>query len=516
MDPSPSSSAPPPPRACLASLPLELIKQIVAEVNEQDNAAFSITWATHAEGSAYGPRRPVPGKGDPLPTRREDPGIDTVWSYWYGMGIVALSYVDKQLRALALPHLVETMSIKQTTRPFALDELHRSPIASLIRKLDFRDDDEEPSLLGTVAVLHALDRVDELELGAETSTRLQSDVGTTGALLAERGLVRQAFATLAPRLKTLEIHPHDWDGACDLLKLLSSPAALRVLRVETFENPFERDLQAIRTLLASLAVEELVIGDMTQDWDEEHGETAPQTIDASWAGFKMPTVTRFTFRCCSPLPDGFLKLVAQSFPNLEHLSLAIMDATAEQSEPTRGLSPQHLPHLRTITLDWALAASPAFFQRLFHSLPSSPVATLSLRDSSPLDSTTATSTLKSAFPSAVAFPPTLRHIILPFHPLPSSSDPDPPSAWAQERGVRLSFGEPLSDWRDVRPERSRSYGSVISEAEVLDTLHDSTREALKWGLERAAALRRVGDEAGLLELEAICGSLRERRYIEKT
>ncbi|BGP40966.1 hypothetical protein JCM10449v2_004931 [Rhodotorula kratochvilovae] len=512
MDPSPSSSAPPPPRASLALLPLELVKQIVAEVNEQDNERLSFTRAAHAEPSAYGPRRAPPHEQDlrPAPV---DTGVRAVWSYWYGRGISALSYVNKQLRAFALPHLVEEMSIKQTTKPFALDELHRSPLARLIRKLDFRDDADEPSLLSAAAVIRALDHADELNLGFEYGLLLQPKVATAGAAAAQSILVRQAFASLAPRLKALEIETLDWDDAVNLVKLLSSPSALRILQVDNYKSPFEDDHGDARALLAGLSIQELVISHSKDYWDEADADVVPQKVDASWAGFKMPTVTRFTFSCNCPLPNGFLKLVAHAFPNLEHLSLSIMDATDQQIEPTRGLSPQHLPRLRIVTLERSLAMSPSFVHRLFQSLPSSPVSTLSLRDSSAFTGTSAASILAHIFPSDSPFPTTLRHINLPFHEPPTSSDPDNPMAWAQDRNVRLSFNETPTYWRANRP--GRPPGGVLRGTEMLDALHDLARSTFEWGFEHAAALRRVGDEAGLFELEAICGSLRERRYIEK-
>ncbi|BGP49117.1 hypothetical protein JCM10450v2_004996 [Rhodotorula kratochvilovae] len=98
MDPPPSSSAPPPPRASFASLPLELLKQVVAEVREQykEHADIGVDHASHST-SAYGPREDEEEDERPLRRTETMEGVDVRWSYWYGPYGSMLSHNESEL-----------------------------------------------------------------------------------------------------------------------------------------------------------------------------------------------------------------------------------------------------------------------------------------------------------------------------------------------------------------------------------------------------------------------------------
>ncbi|BGP49108.1 hypothetical protein JCM10450v2_004987 [Rhodotorula kratochvilovae] len=276
MDPPSPSSAPPPPRASFASLPLELVKQIVALVHKQDKQYRNVVRAPHAEPSAYGRRRFAPEKQEKR-IARVSRGVDTVWSYWYGHGISALSYVNKKLRSLSLPYLIETISTKQASALFTLPALSLPRLAGMVRHVDLENKWTNSSLAGA-AILH-IQSVKQLTLGFQNAGDLVVDYHSAPADQAQRALLRHAFASLAPRLKLLEISAVDCTTAISVINLVACPTSLRVLRIECFDAPFEN--VDFRRALSRLSLKELGVKSCR---DSVSAGVVPSDIHASWIG----------------------------------------------------------------------------------------------------------------------------------------------------------------------------------------------------------------------------------------
>ncbi|BGP49116.1 hypothetical protein JCM10450v2_004995 [Rhodotorula kratochvilovae] len=482
MDPSSSSSAPPPPRASFGSLPLELVKQVVAEEK--------VDTRIHA-------------------------GVDVVWSYWYGRGISALSFVDKRLRSLALPHLVESINTKQASALCTFPGLSTSPIASMVRRVNFENDWLDFGQIA-VAVLH-LKAVTELKLSYFNVCDIVDDGhGLDAAEQAQRILLRHAFATLAPRLEVLEVSLIGYDATVALLDLVTCPSVLRVLRVSYDGTPFSDNLVKLRSALANLTLEELDIADTIEFFEDE---VAPDTIHVSWiGGLSMPTLKSFSFEANYPLPERFLEFVESAFPNLTSLGLTLSDLTMAQPplEGTRGLSPLLLPHLQRLALADTVATHPSFVHRALQCLAASPLSTLVIQ-SHPAAPSQLLSTLDSLFPPSLTLPATLARLHFPSYSLIGHWDRDETArlaAFATRRGVSVMIPRPTR--RSVRlnaaaDARRAGYAGL----NAVNELQASARGLLRWALDRVDTTGRVGDVVGLAEMNAVCAPLMGRRNIEE-
>ncbi|BGP40988.1 hypothetical protein JCM10450v2_004994 [Rhodotorula kratochvilovae] len=516
MHPSPFSSAPPHLGALFASLPLELVKQIVAEVHEQDKpGVYPFKREHYTYPSAYGPQTAPPA----TPSYYREPQT-TTWSYWYGRGVLALSCVDRRLRSLALPHLFETVTTKQLSAPYAIRVLPRSAVADMVRHVCLVDTSlPVPPVLHAAPALRWLTRATELTVGeaackalgraAYAETELGADV--------ENALVAQAFHAFAERVETLAIGRARNSTLIHLIELLSGPK-LKKLRLGSYSNVWAQNLPNLRAALAELNITHLAVWDDEESWDEDDERPVPEKVDASWfGGFCMPALTSFSFETLHPLTERFLEMVAQAFPNLERLILDVADETyaAPAIDPTRGISNQNLPHLRHLTLRGIVGTCPAFGQRLLDAVAGSPVTTLvlELAVTAPI---LPFSTLDTIFPSAYPLPPTLRTIALVRDdsavPLHRCTEPDV-VAWTEARGVTVN----VEPWRqrpsDPSPARRALHANSFAEAERM--LQASARDSLEWALARVDALARTGDTEALHELTAACEALRERKIIEE-
>ncbi|BGP40982.1 hypothetical protein JCM10449v2_004947 [Rhodotorula kratochvilovae] len=512
MNPAPSSSAGRRPRASLASLPTELLKQIVAEVNKQDKAFAGVERAPHSQPSAYGPRLHAPANDEgKRRDRRTYTGVDVVWSYWHGRGTSALSYVNKKLRSLALPFLFDTVTSKQACSSLAGAALSGSSVPRMVRYLDCYSDWTDWAQAAATAL--RLQGVKELTLGDENSAALLEPSEDSAACT----ILRHAFANLAHHIEVLDFFPLNYNVATDLLDLLTCPSALHVLRITASGNPLVTNLAKFRGGLSGLSLEKLDITDSHDSWTHDD-EADPPEVDATWFGaFSLPTVKTSGFTAERPPPERppperFLEFVAHAFPNLEHLRISINGHSLLHSpaEPTRGLSAQVLPHLEHLTLGDNHATDLLFAHFILRSSPSMSGHPPNLL-----------AKLKGLFPPDFRLPPTLRRIHCdtqsPSRPGNAAEDAAL-VAWAAHCGVQVPFQsarrtEPLGYVRHARIERMLQ--ARRREKGARAAVRDATRSALQWALKRVDSLARARDVAGLLELDEACRPLMERWSIEE-
>ncbi|BGP40967.1 hypothetical protein JCM10449v2_004932 [Rhodotorula kratochvilovae] len=495
MDPSPSSSAPPPPRASFASLPLELVKQIVAEVHEQDKQLSSGQRIKDAGSSAYGPRRELVG---PTVAQLEE-GATVMWSYWYGRGTVALSYVSKKLRELALPFLVETITTNQLASPFALTELPDLPMASMIRRLDLSKPEDNMRLDSfsiCAAALHALTNVETVTIGPAMCQAMHC-IWEQHDAAAQATLARRAFARLAPHLTTLAVRAHTLGGIEDVVRSLTVPSVLRHLSWTAANNLFVLPFAFSGQFLMEHTLETLSVNEST--YAPSSRQRGEEDVHSTWFdGFYMPSIKSFTYSSKAPLPARFF--------DRRH---------CVGSDGHRGVSLQHLPHLRTITLAGNLSVSPTFLKVTLHSLPSSPLESIIIVH--PLQDT-ALETLAWLFPATLPLPPSLRSIFNTAR-VPSPVEEVPYAALASGRvdhAVRVVLGREAPTVRyqreiAVAQARRRDGDDAGARAVLLA----SAREALREAEERVEALDRMCDTGGLLELVRMMRPLRERQGLDE-
>ncbi|BGP40978.1 hypothetical protein JCM10450v2_004983 [Rhodotorula kratochvilovae] len=506
MDPSPTSSAPAPPRASFASLPLELVKQIVAEVNEQDKAYLGVKRARHGEPSAYGPRRCAVDKEDEHP-EPIDAGVDVVWSYWYGRGISALSFVNKQLRAVALPSLVETVTMTQLTKPVAAYLLAPSHFGPLVRHVDLRQSASSSAFFAAIPILHSVSNLETLSIARRTIDRLLYDNNDDGRLQLEVGV----FAAIAHRVQSLTLQDVMNAHNALVIPLVCRRETLRHLVINAYFLPFAEPDSELRDELSRLKLEKLDIADhgFSNDPDDP-----PDEVDPAWfAAFSIPTLTTFRLAVSCALPANLLEFLASAFPNLEHLKLTFSN-DGELCVDGR-VPPAAFPHLRSVTLHnrdpdpqaralstyiRALAASP--------SLERNTVATRAVDPVAQLD---------NALRPLPSFAPALRAFVLDFtvRAVPPSADE---RLEAEDVAQRIGLPVVVVD-RAVRvPELLLEFEDKLEHrpgGDVVFPAQAEIDETLAWASQRAGALARARDGAALRELAEAVKPLAQRRFLEE-
>ncbi|GAA5876917.1 hypothetical protein JCM8547_006310 [Rhodosporidiobolus lusitaniae] len=124
-----------PPRSSLFSrLPLELVARIVELVQHQDEAMRNSE--IHIGEPLKRPPRGVSWADAKLDSSR---AVDITRGYWpteYGKGVLRLSRVNKALRALCIPYIMKTVTVRQLSRPtFQTAILANTPLLALVKEV---------------------------------------------------------------------------------------------------------------------------------------------------------------------------------------------------------------------------------------------------------------------------------------------------------------------------------------------------------------------------------------------
>ncbi|BGP40980.1 hypothetical protein JCM10450v2_004985 [Rhodotorula kratochvilovae] len=515
MNPSPSSSAPPPPRASFASLPLELVKQIVAEVHEQDKAWANVQRAVHAEPSAYGPRRPPPAEQEKR-AQRADVGVDAVWSYWYRRGVAALSYVDKRTRSLTLPYLVGTITNKQLGKTFANYVLGGSPLAAHVRQVEFLYDAPSEKIRTMIPVLYVLPNLRALSFDFFNFAALAYPDAHVDEPDNWYDMVSAVLGAVAPRIEELEVEPDGTDGLPSVLSMISRPGALRDLRLRVGELPFcVDDQEGARGALEELSLRSFTVIDIS-DSDVIAPHHVVDPVHPNWLNrFRLPTLTSFRLDSPYTLPVGFFDLLTSAFPNLEHLDLSFQDRGTPGPHPAIP-STITLPTLRSLTLKNGYHIhGPAVLADLVHAFRTSPRLGRLKVDSRGVS---AENELPRLFPANVPLPQPLRTVVVvTYHSLPERAKEDAraAAAWGAAHGIRVGVVCPERPAPTNPAVAARTHARLRTTPATEQYIADSVGETLAWASRRVDGLRRAGDLAGLQELAEAVHPLRERQYIEE-
>ncbi|GJN91311.1 hypothetical protein Rhopal_004330-T1 [Rhodotorula paludigena] len=509
---TPASSSSP--RAVsLLSLPNETLKQIVDLVHAQDKC-FGFARSTVTR-SVYGRSEIRTQSARHIPN-----GAEMLWSYWHGRGVAALSCVNKQLRGLALPALLETLSRKQCIKQYALYRLPRTPAAAMVQHLDLRlgrydyyESTNRMGLLPLAALLHQLPSLSRLTLDEASGAPTALDPGEERV----REELHEAFLALAPRIRSLAVYTRN-EKLLDVLQRCTSSAALESLVVHSrINDPLVDQGGRLPALLSGLRLQHLAFSADHELGSEAESEAGPDELDVEvppvwFITFAMPTLRSFTYRSERLLPVGLIRLIATAFPNLEQLSLTTGEP--EGIDLSDRLSFETLPNLRRLTLQDSHAWPDDFVHHFFGLVKLPALETLVVTDVFKPPNCRLVSTLLPALP------PSVRNVVLLDTVKPVSATHHCEAAnivaLAAHHGVRIDFPPPSPRFEDLDDLESRTSPFSRSLPSDLHKLHDGiVRESVKWLSEHHDHVVRNGDDAGLAELAQLCEPIRMREFIEK-
>ncbi|GJN91305.1 hypothetical protein Rhopal_004324-T1 [Rhodotorula paludigena] len=285
---SPSSSL----RASLLSLPRELLRQIVAEVHAQD-LVFGRLRQVQPNRSRYGA---WPAKARRATSPFELADVEVQWSYWYGKGVSALSYVNKQLRQLSLPLLVETVTPHQLEKPFAIYALPYSPIARMIKHLDLVLA-ERTETWSAAAAMHLLPELEHLSISVELAQDMAHKRVSDESQSEHAAYARQAFARRSPHIRELSLFGTSWTTFGSVLSSFTTIETLKVLSIALLgSDPLtaSRLREADVLGLCSLRLSDLRLASTLEDDDDP--DVQVPTVNPTWiARLHMPSLRSFGY-----------------------------------------------------------------------------------------------------------------------------------------------------------------------------------------------------------------------------
>ncbi|GAA6007660.1 uncharacterized protein JCM10292_002846 [Rhodotorula paludigena] len=504
------------PRAVsLLSLPNETLKQIVDLVNAQDKC-FGFARSTVTR-SVYGRSEIRTHSARHIPN-----GAEMLWSYWHGRGVAALSCVNKQLRRLALPVLLETLTRKQCIKQYALYRLPRTPAAAMVQHLDLRlgrydyyESTNRMGLLPLAALLHQLPSLTRLTLDEASGAPTALDP----AEVRVREELHEAFVALAPRIRSLAVYARN-EKLLEILERCTSPAALESLVVHSpINDPLIDEGGRLPALLSGLCLQHLAFLADYELGSEADSKPGPDELDAEvppvWFITLAPTLRSFTYRSERLLPAGLIRLIATAFPNLEQLSLTTGEP--QGIELSDRLSVETLPNLRRLTLQDSHAWPDDFVHHFFRLVTLPALETLVVTDVFQPPNCRLVATLLSALP------PSVRNVVLLGTMAPKLTvhhrEIANIVALAARQGVRIDFppASPRFEHLEDLERRTDIFGPLSrSIPSDLHRLHDGiVCRSVNWLREHYLRVVRTGDDAGLAELAQLCEPLRMREFIEK-
>lgn len=454
------AASPSPPRLSLVSLPTEILKQIVDDVHKQDQSGRYLDRAGNTSRYGFGHEFEADYFEDEVEQwlSREDATIR--WSYWYGRGVWALSYVNKQLRDLAMARLIEVgvscsrfdacanvsraqvVKLPQLGKLFALYELPTSSLVRHIRTLEVTSPalDSLASHSSAIALLHQLPSVDRLVVRFDSAcVLLLSDPDSESPIYQ---YARRAFARLAPQIRHAKLWCSNSAIVPEMLALVTSGSALETCEVSAAgPDLLVATPTGVPEIIAGHKLSSLSIG-------ARAGVTAEDTstISPEWESVCLPSLRFLIYESNFPPPAGFFPFVAKAFPQLEYLSATnnrFIQANFRAILPLTPGDSARLPHLRRLSLSGKWYGAPQVVASLLQHLDLPLLEFLSITSSSDLED--CEDRVATFFPRSVVLPAQLRwvHLSPRLQNWPSVSR-TAAAAWGAERGILVEFGRESS------------------------------------------------------------------------
>ncbi|GAA5898445.1 hypothetical protein JCM6882_007777 [Rhodosporidiobolus microsporus] len=477
-------------------LPVELLKRLVDLVHDQD-AVFNADSI---------------GRADPTDMTgwREDSTATDVqggrWSCWLGRGVASLSLVNRQLRVLALPKLVETTTLKQLARAQAEAEVPTvRKLLTHVRHLDLRDNSVPHHVLASpVLPLLSVNRitVNDRSVALLDPTALNS---TTNPQAGESAA--SALQALALNVAFVEVQNLGATKLQTVLRRLNLPS-LRKLTVNTSPesdlplgdnaspftltetNPPHDESPLLFKEMSSL--ESLALADWaTRIVDRAYRVSGPWVHEVHLEALKT---LKFRAGFATTAQLAFIPSLA---PNLETLHLA--DVFVSEA------SPPSLPSLRVFHVS---TGDDVPSLKITFPKPSS-IHTL-IVEAKPCEATKC----RDHLPSPEQLPPALRLVIFRFCTVCTPDDADSYRSDCLARGVvfRLECTPDVNGVGVALQENGYDEGASppLWEDEAVSAAHDS----LSWAARRLDHARSIGDHRTVHEIVQATMRLRERQAIE--
>ncbi|GAA5889113.1 hypothetical protein JCM6882_009745 [Rhodosporidiobolus microsporus] len=477
----PSDDLPPPP-SFFDKLPVELLKRIVELVHEQDKA-FKKRPLRRAE------HRPETLEGmydedfDEEVDEADQPSVRHVprgiWSAAYGMGVRALSRLNRTLRSLAAPYLFETVTAAQLAHVYFRTYILGWPICALIKNVDMGEDDVKiiaaawafQHLHSATSVTFPGERLSDLFDEAATLSRHEAEnleVVTREA--ARAGFQRFLRRITDVRIPTVTVH-------ATFVILWKLAPTLR--RVELGPKWLSGDGYRLAQALERATLDELVVLGGAYD------------MSSAFCGAAMthPSLTSLTVPVASlgrdPLPC--IRRVSPNLTSLTLLHIGKDDVSASSA------SLPALTHLRLVGDSSCLSVLPHF--------NSSPLRSVELECRPSMFNPSPPS-----FPPPAEWSPSLRRIDCivrgPVRPVEIE---------AFFETVRLTRRIEVSlSWV---PDAEFHLPLYCPADERLKTRAAAIRDDLSWAQQELNGLCQAGDADGLQELASVLRRLREKRHL---
>ncbi|GAA5848196.1 hypothetical protein JCM9279_000977 [Rhodotorula babjevae] len=235
------------PRVGLMSLPKDILQHIVVVVGAQDEAIrqSGIPLASASSTTRAGASTKLPGGK---------------WAFAFGHGLGSLSLVNKALRALSLPLLVQTVKATQLEKPlFEFRKIEPALLAG-ITSLDLREADAD-SFAAAALALDALPSLYRIEMQSGLTRSITAgDCDEHGTYLpvnaARRELAVAAFEANAPKITHMafeQLRGYDSSRGLASIAKFAACSTLRHLDITALEQVLgTQDTSSLSTFFAKL------------------------------------------------------------------------------------------------------------------------------------------------------------------------------------------------------------------------------------------------------------------------
>ncbi|BGO92288.1 hypothetical protein NBRC10512_007707 [Rhodotorula toruloides] len=505
--PSPSSS---PNRASLDNLPTELLKHIVELVKQDMHSYNGLKRGSYRRQEVGTVEHSI---NDQLPS------VQVVWSSWYGRELEALSRVNRRLRKLCMPHLVEEITYKQLAAPFGTYRLPQFAYTPYICSLTLGLSSDNATPYAEIAfLLPHLTGLDSLTVSSAMLIGLFKKQGIRPEPPARQEYTIEAFEALSTRLVRLKVDSmSSADYLGNILPQITSPSVLRHLELDgslasLWYNEDSANSALRGYLLTLVALESLKI----DQHGREDGAGPLFKVTQEWQdGWRMPSLRQFELRTYAA-PYRVVPFLAQAMPNLERLSLDVVEPdhpALDWDQVAADVESVDWRHLRS----FSMTGESTLFRPTLTSLSTCPK--LRFVHLEPQD--TYSSAPHELLPAT--FPPNLRRLI--YHCSVGEygeAEAHQPGVFAEyctERGVALEWRiwqGMYSSYAWLKEQEALKWHTWVPQLDPeCQGLKDYLQETLKWARRRLDHLLAVDDKAAIREMMTAIQPLEERRYIER-
>ncbi|GAA5890514.1 hypothetical protein JCM8208_004898 [Rhodotorula glutinis] len=476
-----------PPRVGLMSLPKDILKLLVVQVAAQDEAIRE-----SGIPLAASPASPTRRAG----ARTKLPGGK--WAFEYGHGVGSLSLVNKPLRVLALPLLVQTVKASQLTKPLLEFRQIEPALLAGIKSLDLCDADAD-SFAAAALALDALPSLRELRVRENMfDTLARGDRGEAGMLFADkverRKLAVKAFRARANDIRHLvleDVSPYGTGRVSNFGQFLVWPTLRRLVLPTTGDGFVGHAGGSLPDALQQLSgLEALSLRGSCEFFKEA-------LSSASWKGTQLATLQELTLHADEAAVFAFAAHLA---PRVESLKIILLPHTM--------LKPAEHPVLFPSLRHLHLTGPPLCGAALAH-VDLSSLLSLDMRiDSSPMAKIAGAELV----PPDLVFPKGMR-LDLYLHVLLAVDDYNVLMDRLVAAGVNfvprpdieyLASYSPRSDVTVKEPEEETNAERYVA---VVDTLD--------WLGRRVHQLHAQGDVEGMQEMAEAVRKVAERKMLER-